>query len=112
MTVVDEHRIVVLQCDECGEPHAGCRNVACALLSRPYAGENVVVPSQTKPEDFLREARRRVQEVGGDSEWTVTACLSGDSQWWEAREPRRPPIRAGSLDLLCAWVARRVERRG
>jgi hypothetical protein len=46
----DEHRIVVLQCDECGEPRAGCRAVDCALSSRPYAGEDVV------PADQLRGA--------------------------------------------------------
>lgn len=49
----DEHRIVVLQCDECGEPRAGCRAVECALTSRPYAGEDVV------PVDQLREAVHR-----------------------------------------------------
>lgn len=38
----DHHLIVVLQCDECGDPRAGCRNVNCAMQSRPYAGEDVV----------------------------------------------------------------------
>lgn len=42
----DKHLIVVLQCDECGSPHAGCRDLACALSSRPYAGEDVVPVEQ------------------------------------------------------------------
>jgi hypothetical protein len=38
----DNHLIVVLQCDECGDPRVGCRDLACAIRSRPYAGEDVV----------------------------------------------------------------------
>lgn len=47
-TVRDEHRIVVLQCDECGEPRAGCRDPNCALTSRPYTGEDVVPAEQLR----------------------------------------------------------------
>lgn len=53
----DEHRIVVLQCDECGEPRVGCRSVDCALNSRPYAGEDVV------PADQLAGAVGRIAEL-------------------------------------------------
>lgn len=54
----DEHRIVVLQCDECGEPRAGCRDLACALVSRPYAGEDVVPAGQVR--DAVSVAVERV----------------------------------------------------
>jgi hypothetical protein len=32
----DDRPLVVLQCDECGDPHVGCRDTACALRARPY----------------------------------------------------------------------------
>jgi hypothetical protein len=44
----DNHLIVVLQCDECGDPRVGCRDLACAIRSRPYAGEDVVPVNQQR----------------------------------------------------------------
>src|SRR4051794_34557892 len=50
-------RIVVLKCDECGEPQVGCPAVDCALTSRPYAGEDVVPAEQFRGAvDLLRWA--------------------------------------------------------
>lgn len=58
----DIHRVVVLQCDECGDPQAGCRDLACALLVRPYPCEEVV------PVEHLVAERARADAVASKLE--------------------------------------------
>jgi hypothetical protein len=83
----DEHRIVVLQCDECGEPRAGCRALDCALSSRPYAGEDVVPVEQLRGAVARAEALERAIRAHRDALRAGTAITEADRLLHRSLDP-------------------------